>query len=128
MTGALESVGLDPCVGFLYRDRPGRPSLALDLMEELRPYMADRFVLSLIKLRKISGKDFAIQENGAVLLEELARKEAFLQSWQSRKQEEITHPYLQEKIPLGLLPYVQAMLLTRRIRGDLDGYPAFFLK
>ena len=128
ITGALESVGLDPYVGFLHRDRPGRPSLALDLMEELRAYLVDRFVLSLVNLRKIVSKDFSIQENGAVLLNEKARKEVFLQSWQTHKQEEITHPYLQEKVPLGLLPYVQALLLARRIRGDVDGYPAFFLK
>lgn len=128
ITSALESVGLDPCVGFLHRDRPGRPSLALDLMEELRAYLVDRFVLSLVNLRKIAAADFTVQENGAVLLNEAPRKEIFLQNWQNRKQEEITHPYLQEKIPLGLLPYVQAMLLARFLRGDLDGYPPFFLK
>ena len=128
VTSALETVGLDPCVGFLHRDRPGRPSLALDLMEELRAYLVDRFVLSLINLRKLRADDFDTRENGAVSLTDTARKEAFLQSWQTRTQEEITHPYLNEKIPLGLLPYVQATLLARAIRGDLDGYPPFFLR
>ena len=97
-------------------------------MEELRAYLVDRFVLSLVNLRKIAAVDFTVQENGAVLLNEAPRKEIFLQNWQNRKQEEITHPYLQEKISLGLLPYVQAMLLARFLRGDLDGYPPFFLK
>ncbi len=128
VTSALETVGLDPCVGFLHRDRPGRPSLALDLMEELRAYLVDRFVLSLINLRKLKADDFDTRENGAVSLTDAARKEVFLQSWQTRKQEEITHPYLNEKIPLGLLPYVQATLLARAVRGDLDGYAPFFLR
>ena len=128
MTSALETVGLDPCVGFLHRDRPGRPSLALDLMEELRAYLVDRFVLSLVNLRKVTPDDFEIRENGAVSLSDSARKEVFLQSWQKRKQDEITHPFLGEKISLGLLPYVQASLLARAIRGDLDGYPPYFIR
>lgn len=124
---ALETVGLDPAVGFLHRDRPGRASLALDLMEELRPYLADRLVLSLVNRRQLSAKSFMVKENGAVLLKDDARKEV-LATWQKRKQEEITHPYLGEKIPLGLLPYAQALLLTRHIRGDLDDYPPFLWK
>lgn len=124
---ALESVGLDPQVGFLHRDRPGRPSLALDLMEELRPHFADRLALTLINRRQITGKGFVTKENGAVIMEDDMRKEV-LTAWQKRKQEEITHPYLGEKIPLGLIPYVQAMLLARHMRGDLEDYPPFFWK
>jgi CRISPR-associated protein Cas1 len=124
---ALESVGLDPYVGFLHRDRPGRASLALDLMEELRPCMADRFVLTIINTRKLMGKDFQTSESGAVLLTDNARK-TFLQAWQSRKIEEITHPYLHEKLPWGMVPFIQALLLTRYLRGDMDGYPPFLWK
>ncbi|NLO21580.1 MAG: type I-C CRISPR-associated endonuclease Cas1 [Syntrophomonadaceae bacterium] len=124
---ALESVGLDPSVGYLHRDRPGRPSLALDLMEELRPYLADRMVLSLINRKQISQGDFTVKENGAVYVTSDARK-TLLTAWQKRKQEEIIHPYLEEKIPIGLLPYTQALLLARFLRGDLDGYPAFIWK
>lgn len=124
---ALETVGLDPAVGFLHRDRPGRPSLALDLMEELRPYLGDRMVLSVINRKQISNSDFVKNENGAVYLTSNARKE-LLTIWQKRKQEEIIHPYLEEKIHIGLLPYVQALLLARFIRGDLDAYPAFIWK
>lgn len=121
---ALESVGLDPAVGFLHRDRPGRPSLALDLMEELRAYLGDRMVLSLINRKQVSSGDFIKNENGAVYLKTESRK-MLLASWQKRKQEEIVHPYLGEKIPIGLLPYTQALLLARFLRGDLDAYPAF---
>jgi len=121
---ALESVGLDPAVGFLHRDRPGRPSLALDLMEELRPYVADRMALSLINRKQLNKNDFTVLENGAVYLNADSRKDV-LTIWQKRKREEIIHPYLEEKIPLGLLPYVQALLLARFLRGDIDGYPAF---
>lgn len=121
---ALESVGLDPAVGFLHRDRPGRPSLALDLMEELRPYIADRMALSLVNRRQLTKDDFTVQENGATYLNADSRKNV-LTIWQKRKQDQIIHPYLEEKIPLGLLPYVQALLLARYLRGDLDGYPAF---
>lgn len=124
---ALESVGLDPAVGFMHRDRPGRPSLALDLMEELRPYLGDRMVLSLINRKQISKSDFVTMENGAVYLTPDARK-TLLSAWQKRKQEEIIHPYLEEKIPVGLLPYTQALLLARYLRGDLDAYPAFVMK
>jgi CRISPR-associated protein Cas1 len=124
---ALETVGLDPAVGFLHRDRPGRASLALDLMEELRGYMVDRLVLSLINRKQVQAKQFIQKENGAVLLKPELRKE-IIAAWQQRKREEINHPYLGEKIPLGLLPYVQALLLARTIRGDLDGYPPFLWK
>ncbi len=124
---ALESVGLDSYVGFLHRDRPGRESLALDLMEELRPCMADRFVLTLINTRKIKASDFLYEESGAVLLTEDGRK-SFLKSWQDRKKESLTHPYLGEKLPWGMIPYIQALLLARYLRGDLDGYPPFLWK
>lgn len=124
---ALESVGLDPYVGFLHRDRPGRQSLALDLMEELRCVMVDRFVLTLINNRVIQAEHFEIRENGAVSLTDDGRRK-FLSSWQERKQTEITHPYLKEKIPWGLVPYAQALLLARYLRCDLDGYPPFLWK
>ncbi|HWQ43827.1 MAG TPA: type I-C CRISPR-associated endonuclease Cas1c [Desulfosporosinus sp.] len=124
---ALETVGLDPYVGFLHRDRPGRISLALDLMEELRAVYADRFVFSLINKREVNGSGFTRMENGAVIMDDDTRK-AVLKAWQSRKQEEIRHPFLQEKMEWGLVPYAQAMLLARFIRGDLDGYPAFMWK
>ena len=124
---ALESVGLDSYVGFLHRDRPGRTSLALDLMEELRPCMADRFVLTIINNRVVGRQDFDFRENGAVFLNDAGRR-TFLKHWQERKRESITHPYLKEKIPWGLVPYVQALLLARYLRGDLDGYPPFLWK
>lgn len=126
-TAALESVGLDAYVGFLHTDRPGRASLSLDLMEELRPCLADRFVLSLVNNRKLNPKDFQFEESGSVLLTDEARRK-FLRTWQENKQETLTHPYLQEKIPWGLVPYVQALLLARCLRGDLDGYPPFLWK
>lgn len=126
-TSALESVGLDAYVGFMHTDRPGRTSLALDLMEELRPCMGDRFVLTLINDRKITGKDFEKQENGAVYLSVDGRKKV-QKEWQERKQTVITHPYLQEKVEWGLVPYVQALLLARYLRGDLDEYPPFLWK
>ena len=109
---ALESVGLDAYVGFLHRDRPGRTSLALDLMEELRPCMADRFALTLVNNRVLRPEDFETSESG----------------WQEKKQDTLTHPYLKEKLPWGLVPYVQALLLARRLRGDLDAYPPFLWK
>ncbi len=124
---ALESAGLDPYVGFLHRPRPGRNSLALDLMEELRCVYADRFVLSCINQKMVTAKQFERQENGAVLLTDAGRK-AFLNAWQTKKQEQITHPFLNEKLPWGLVPYVQALLLARTIRGDLEEYPPFFWK
>lgn len=124
VSAALEAVGLDPAVGFLHRDRPGRPSLALDLMEELRSYLADRMVLSLINRQQVKPSGFRTTESGAVVMDDNTRK-TVLVAWQKRKQEEITHPFLQEKIQLGLLPHVQAMVLARFLRGDLDGYPPF---
>lgn len=124
---ALEGVGLDAYVGFLHRDRPGRISLALDLMEELRSVYADRFVLSLINRREITPSGFTRKENGAVIMDDDTRK-AVLRAWQERKQEQITHPYLEEKTEWGLIPHVQAMLLARFIRGDLDDYPPFLWK
>lgn len=124
---ALEVVGLDSYVGFLHSDRPGRASLALDLMEELRPHFADRFVLSLINRNEVSESDFEFQSSGAVYLSSDSRKK-FLSSWQNRKKEDITHPFLKEKVEWGLVPYCQALLLARTIRGDLDGYPPFLWK
>jgi len=125
--GALEAVGLDPQVGFLHCDRPGRPSLALDLMEEFRPFFADRVALSLINLRRINAKSFERQESGAVIMIEDARK-TLLKAYQKRKQEHVMHPFLQEKAPLGLCFHLQALLLARYLRGDLDAYPPFIWK
>lgn len=124
---ALESVGLDAYVGFLHRDRPGRESLALDLMEELRPCLADRFVLTMVNNRIIKPEDFDFRESGSVFLSDTGRK-SFLQKWQERKRETITHPFLEEKLPWGLVPYVQSLLLARYLRGDLDDYPPFLWK
>ena len=124
---ALESVGLDAYVGFLHRDRGGRKSLALDLMEELRSCMADRFVLTLLNNRMISPEDFTVMESGAVILTDDGRRK-FLKAWQEKKSEQLVHPYLGEKLPWGMVPYGQALLLARHIRGDLDAYPAFLWK
>ena len=124
---ALETVGLDPYVGYLHTERPGRMSLALDLMEELRAPLADRFVLSLVNKKIVNGKDFQKKENGAVLMKEETRR-SILTEWQKKKKEIITHPYLNEKVEWGMVPYVQSMLLARFLRGDLDGYPAFLWK
>ena len=121
---ALEVVGLDSAVGFLHRERPGRPSLALDLMEELRPVLADRICLSLLNRHQISVDDFDTSASGAVSLREDARK-TVLAAYQERKRDELTHPFLREKTTLGLVPFVQATLLARRLRGELDGYPPF---
>lgn len=123
---ALESVGLDPYVGFLHTDRPGRPSLALDLMEELRAYLVDRFVITLINRHQVVPSDFLPQGENGYLLREDARKE-LLALWQKRKKEEITHPFLQERVSIGLLPYIQSQLLARYLRGDLDDYPVFLI-
>ena len=127
VTSALESVGLDPYVGYLHVDRPGRASLSLDLVEELRAVMADRFVLSLINRKMVTGKNFSRHENGAILMDDELRKRVLME-WQNRKKEMITHPYLQEKVEWGMVPYVQALLLARYLRGDLDGYPVFLWK
>ncbi|UII54163.1 type I-C CRISPR-associated endonuclease Cas1c [Cytobacillus spongiae] len=127
MASALEGVGLDAYVGFLHRDRPGRVSLALDAMEELRGVYADKFVLSLINKKVINKGDFLMKENGAVIMTDEGRKK-FLNAWQNKKQEKITHPYLGEKIAWGLVPHVQALLLARHLRNDLDEYPPFLWK
>ena len=126
-SSALESVGLDAYVGYLHRDRAGRESLALDLMEELRPCFADRFVLTLVNNRVLKPSDFDFRESGAVLLTDTGRR-TFLQKWQERKKETITHPFLDEKMPWGLVPYVQSLLLARYLRGDLEDYPPFLWK
>ena len=127
ITAALETVGLDPYVGYMHTDRPGRTSLSLDLIEELRAVLADRFVLSLVNKKIVTAKNFTCKENGAVLMDEDARKR-LLTEWQNKKKEVITHPYLKEKVEWGMVPYVQAMLLARYLRGDLDGYPVFLWK
>ena len=127
IASALETNGLDPYIGYLHTERPGRVSLALDLIEELRPALADRFVLSLINRKMISVKDFQQKENGAVLLKEDARK-ILLTEWQNKKKETLTHPFLKEKVEWGMVPHVQAMFLARYLRGDLDGYPPFLWK
>jgi CRISPR-associated protein Cas1 len=124
---ACEGVGLDPQMGFLHADRSGRPSLALDLMEELRPVVADRLALSLVNRRQVSADGFKTQEGGGVEMDDKTRK-AVLVAYQKRKEEEITHPFLEETVTLGLLPHVQARLLARWLRGDLDTYPPFFWK
>src|SRR5699024_6558856 len=121
------TVGLDAYVGFLHRDRPGRVSLALDVMEELRGIYADKFVLSLINRKIMKPDEFLKKENGAVIMTDKGRKK-FLESWKSKKQEKITHPYLGEKITWGLVPYAQSLLLARYLRGDLDEYPTFLWK
>ncbi|TAN41729.1 MAG: type I-C CRISPR-associated endonuclease Cas1 [Nitrospirae bacterium] len=124
---ALESVGLDPAVGFFHRDRPGRYSLALDIMEEFRPFFADRLGLSLINLCQVQGKGFNKKESGAVWMDDDTRK-TVLVAYQKRKQEELEHPFIKEKVAIGLIPYVQALLMARYIRGDLDCYPPFIWK
>ncbi|WP_182201018.1 type I-C CRISPR-associated endonuclease Cas1c [Paraliobacillus salinarum] len=126
-SAALETVGLDAYVGFMHQDRPGRASLALDIMEELRGVLADKFVLSLINRKEVTEDSFLKKENGAVIMTEEARKK-FLKSWQMKKQETITHPFLGEKISWGLVPYAQSLLLARYLRGDLDEYPPFLWK
>ena len=126
-SSACQSVGLDPQVGFLHADRPGRPGLALDLMEEFRPFLADRLALSLVNLKQLQGKGFTRTESGAVTMDDATRKE-LLVAYQKRKQEEIQHPFLGETVAIGLLFHVQAMLLARHLRGDIDGYPPFIWK
>jgi CRISPR-associated protein Cas1 len=126
-TAALTAVGLDPSVGFLHEDRPGRPSLALDLMEEFRPLIADRLVLSLINRRQVEGKGFQIRDGGAVEMNETTRR-GVVEAYQARKQEDVTHPVLQQTIRLAEAPFLQARLLARCIRGDLPAYPPCVLK
>ena len=122
---ALETVGLDPSVGFLHRDRQGRPGLALDLMEEFRSVIADRLVLSLINRKQVKSSGFKRAENGAVVMDSDTRK-ILLVEYQNRKQTEVYHPYIDEKVKIGLLFFIQANLLARYLRGDIDGYPPFF--
>jgi CRISPR-associated protein Cas1 len=125
--GACESVGLDPQAGYLHADRPGRPGLALDLMEEFRPFFADRLVLTLINRQQVKTNGFKKTESGAVIMTPETKKEV-IKSYQERKREELEHPFLGEKVAIGLLPYIQARLLARHLRGDLDGYPPFVWK
>jgi CRISPR-associated protein Cas1 len=127
ISAALTAVGLDPYVGFLHRDRPGRRSLALDLLEELRAPLADRFVLTLINNRQVDASGFTQKESGAVIMDDDTRR-ALLSAWQKRKQEQIMHPFLNEKIAWGLVPHAQAMLLARHLRGDLEEFPPFLWK
>jgi CRISP-associated protein Cas1 len=124
---ALETVGLDPAAGFLHVERPGRPSLALDLVEELRPVIADRLVLTLINRRQVAAEGFQHLETGGVIMTDATRKDVLV-AYQKRKQEEMVHPFLQEKIPFGMVPFVQATLLARHLRGDLESYPSFLWK
>ena len=124
---ALETVGLDSCVGFLHRDRPGRPGLALDIMEEFRPFIADRLALSFINREQVRKKGFRKMESGAVFMDDDTRKEVLV-GYQKRKQEEIMHPYLKENVAVGLLFHIQALLLARYLRNDIDGYPVFIWK
>lgn len=127
VSAAIETVGLDPYVGFLHSIRPGRTSLALDMMEEFRAYLGDRFVLSLINKRQITSRDFLYQGDSGVVLTDKGKK-TFISAWQSRKRDTIMHPYLNEKVEIGLLPYVQAMMMARYIRKDIDDYPVFLIK
>ena len=127
MRSGLESVGLDPAVGFLHRDRPGRPGLALDMMEEFRPFLADRLVLSMINRNQVCSDGFIIKESGAVYMDDETRK-TVLTAYQKRKQESLLHPFLNEKVEIGNLFFIQALLLARFIRGDIDGYPPFIWK
>jgi len=122
---ALETVGLDPAVGFLHRDRPGRPGLALDIMEEFRPVIADRLVLSLINRRQLGKKGFTRAASGAVTMDDDTRKTVLVE-YQNRKQDEVYHPFIEETVPIGLLFFIQANLMARYIRGDINGYPPFF--
>ena len=124
---ALETVGLDPQVGFFHRPRPGRPGLALDLMEEFRPVLADRLVISLINLRQVNANGFSREETGGVKMDDETRK-IVLTAYQKRKQDEIMHPFLEERIPFGMAYFAQSLLLARFLRGDLDGYPPFIWK
>ena len=124
IASALEGVGLDPAVGFLHKERPGRPSLALDIMEEFRSWLADRLVLSLINLNQVRADGFITSESGAVIMDDEIRK-TVISAWQKRKQDELMHPFLGEKMQIGLLPHMQARLLARHIRGELEVYPPY---
>jgi len=124
IASALEGVGLDPAVGYLHKERPGRPSLALDIMEEFRTWLVDRLVLSLINLKQVNPEGFEKSESGAALMDEVTRK-AVIAAWQRRKQDELIHPFLGEKMQIGLIPHIQARLMARHIRGELEAYPPF---
>lgn len=126
VSAGLESVGIDPYVGFMHTLRPGRPSLSLDLMEELRPFLGDRFVLSIINRRQISREDFIYQSDESLLLTDNGRRK-IIAAWQTRKNQEFLHPYFNEKIPIGLLSFAQAKLLSKFIREDIDDYPVFLV-
>jgi CRISPR-associated protein Cas1 len=126
-TAALEGVGLDPQVGYLHALRPGRPALALDLMEELRPVLADRLALTLVNRRQLQADHFEATAGGAVMLNDEGRK-AVVQAYQKRKEEEVTHRVLKQKLPVGLIPHVQARLLARHLRGDLEDYPPYLAR
>lgn len=126
LRSALESVGLDPAVGYLHRDRPGRAGLALDLMEEFRP-MADRLALSLVNLGQLQAGDFVFSDSGAVRMSDAARK-TLLVAYQKRKQEEMVHPFVDERMSLGLFFHMQALLFARMLRDELDGYPPVIWK
>jgi CRISPR-associated protein Cas1 len=125
MRSALESCGLDPAVGFLHRDRPGRMSLALDMIEEFRPFFADRLVLTLINLKQVRGKSFVIADNGAVMMDDETRK-TVLTAYQTRKQDVVHHTFIDKDMHIGILFQIQALLMARFIRGDIDGYPPYF--
>jgi CRISPR-associated protein Cas1 len=120
-------VGLDPYVGFMHALRPGRPSLALDIMEELRAYLGDRLVLSLINRKQITGNQFLQQGDESIIMTDDARR-TIISAWQARKKEQIQHPFLNEKVSIGLLPHIQAMMLARYLRNDLDDYPVFLIQ
>jgi CRISPR-associated protein Cas1 len=127
VASALEGVGLDPAVGYLHKDRPGRPSLALDLMEEFRSWFADRLVLSVINRKQVNPEGFSRAENGSVSMDEATRK-TVIAAWHSRKQDELTHPFTGDKVQIGLIPHIQARLLARHIRGDMELYPPYVWK
>ena len=124
---SLETCGLDPAVGFLHRDRPGRPSLALDMMEEFRPYLADRLACTLVNRGQVKPKGFRKTESGAVVMDEPTRKDVIV-AWQERKREEVEHPFLRERMPIGLVLYTQGRLLARHVRGELEAYPPFVIR
>src|SRR5258708_775541 len=127
VTAALEAVGLGPEVGFLHVDRPGRPGLALDLMEEFRQLIADRLVLTLINRQQVKPDGFITRDGGSVQMDDATRK-TVLSAWQQRKKEEVTHPLLEQKTPVGRLPFLQARILARHLRGDLPSYVPCIIK
>lgn len=127
ISGALQGVGLDPQVGFLHKERPGRNSLALDILEEFRAYIVDSIALKLFNNRTLTEKDFVTDCLGGVTIKDDARKLIF-QAYQAKKQEEVMHPFMQEQVQIGLLPHIQAMLMARHLRGDLAHYPPFTIK